>query len=153
MPIIGLSRELYFTTTTVVDWMDVFTRPVYKRIIIDSLRYCQKHKGLDIFAWVLMSNHLHMIVALRKDGDIIKSITNAYTQCGLIANPTERKNMNGNPHEFNDNQMRSDYKSRYKHYKYETNILHSSTSTILHPYNSCPGFDSSLFHHIHQCGC
>ncbi|HOV84615.1 MAG TPA: hypothetical protein PLE52_07420 [Paludibacteraceae bacterium] len=31
-------------------------------IILDSLTYCQKEKGLIIYAWVLMSNHLHTIV-------------------------------------------------------------------------------------------
>jgi putative transposase len=30
---------LYFLTSTVVDWVDVFTRPVYRYIIIDSLKY------------------------------------------------------------------------------------------------------------------
>lgn len=55
--------ELYFVTTTVVDWIDVFTRPRYKHIILESLAYCQKAKGLKIYAWVLMSNHLHAIVS------------------------------------------------------------------------------------------
>lgn len=63
MPLIGFTRELYFTTTTVTDWVDVFTRPLYKQIIIDSLAYCQKEKGLNIHAWVLMSNHLHMLLS------------------------------------------------------------------------------------------
>ena len=31
--------ELYFVTTTVVDWVDIFTRPKYKHIVIDSLAY------------------------------------------------------------------------------------------------------------------
>lgn len=51
----------YFLTLTIVDWVDVFTRPVYKEIIVDSIRHCQKEKGLEVFAWVLMTNHLHMI--------------------------------------------------------------------------------------------
>jgi len=55
------TEEIYFTTTTVVDWVDIFTRPRYKHIILDSLQYCQQHKGLTIYAWVLMTNHLHMI--------------------------------------------------------------------------------------------
>jgi putative transposase len=54
--------EVYFVTDTVVDWVDIFTRPKYKHIILDSLTYCQKEKGLIIYAWVLMSNHLHAIV-------------------------------------------------------------------------------------------
>lgn len=55
--------ELYFITSTVVDWVDIFTRPKYKHIILESLIYCQEHKGLKIYAWVLMSNHLHMIIS------------------------------------------------------------------------------------------
>ena len=56
------TNEIYFTTTTVVEWIDVFTRPLYKHILLESLIHCQKNKGLDIYAWVLMPNHLHMIV-------------------------------------------------------------------------------------------
>jgi len=51
----------YFLTFTVVDWLDVFTRKEYKIIIVDSLNYCIKNKGLTVFAWCLMSNHLHLV--------------------------------------------------------------------------------------------
>jgi len=47
---------------TVLSWIDVFTRQENRRIIIDSLRYCIKEKGLNVYAYCLMSNHLHMIV-------------------------------------------------------------------------------------------
>ena len=63
----NLTRVLYFTTSTVIDWVDIFTRPSYRHIIVDSLSYCQSHKGLIIYAWVLMSNHLHMIVDTNDD--------------------------------------------------------------------------------------
>ena len=75
MTAISLTKELYFTTTTVIDWMDVFTRPLYKHIVIESLAYCQDNKGLDIYAWVLMTNHLHMIVGISGEntiGDILR---------------------------------------------------------------------------------
>jgi putative transposase len=49
--------ELYFITVTVVDWVDLFTRPIYKEVIIDSLKYCQQAKGLNIHAYVIMPNH------------------------------------------------------------------------------------------------
>jgi len=55
--------HIHFLTMTVVDWVDVFTRPNHKMTIVDSLKHCQKEKGLEIYAWVLMSNHLHMIAA------------------------------------------------------------------------------------------
>ena len=38
--------EIYFTTTTVVDWVDVFTRPEYSLIVVKSLQYCIAEKGL-----------------------------------------------------------------------------------------------------------
>ena len=56
-----LTKVTYFITLTVVDWVDVFTRPIYKHIVIDSLRYCQENKRLRIYAWVMMSNHLHLL--------------------------------------------------------------------------------------------
>lgn len=62
--------ELYFVTSTVVDWIDIFTRPKYKHIILESLTYCQEKKGLQIYAWVLMSNHLHMIVSAGTDASV-----------------------------------------------------------------------------------
>jgi putative transposase len=51
----------HFLTLTVVDWIDVFTYKRYKLTILDSLKYCQKNKGLEIYGYCLMSNHLHLI--------------------------------------------------------------------------------------------
>jgi REP element-mobilizing transposase RayT len=62
--------QTYFLTLTVVDWVDVFTRPVYKNIITDSLAFCIKEKGLQIYAWVLMSNHLHLVASAAGDIDL-----------------------------------------------------------------------------------
>lgn len=56
-------HPLYFTTTTILGWIDLFTRPVYRDIIYQSLRHCQAHKGLQIHGYVLMTNHLHMLVS------------------------------------------------------------------------------------------
>lgn len=53
--------EAYFITITVVNWIDLFTRINQKQIIVNSLIYCQKEKGLEIFAWCLMPSHLHML--------------------------------------------------------------------------------------------
>jgi REP element-mobilizing transposase RayT len=59
-------EKAYFITMTVVGWIDVFTRANHKLKIIESLKYCQKEKGLVIFGYCIMSNHLHLI--LRADG-------------------------------------------------------------------------------------
>jgi hypothetical protein len=42
---------VYFVSFSVVEWIDVFTRNEYKNILLDSLRYCQQNKGMEIFAW------------------------------------------------------------------------------------------------------
>lgn len=56
----------YFLTFTVVDWVDVFTRPVYKQIIVDSLNFCIEKKGLVVYGWCLMTNHIHLIAQAKQ---------------------------------------------------------------------------------------
>ena len=60
---------IYFVTFTVVEWIDVFTRTIYKDLFLESLIYCQDNKGLVVYAWCLMSNHVHLILAT-KDQDL-----------------------------------------------------------------------------------
>lgn len=52
---------VYFVSFAKVGWIDVFTRRIYNDILIDSLIYCQKEKGLEIYSWVIMSNHVRLI--------------------------------------------------------------------------------------------
>nr|WP_242923049.1 transposase [Pontibacter liquoris] len=73
---------------TVVDWVDVFTRPVYKHIIVEALRFCQEHKGLKLYAWCLMSNHLHLIASTAEEhkslSDILRDFK-GYTSRKIVA--------------------------------------------------------------------
>lgn len=64
----------YFLTFTVVDWVDVFTRKVYKDIIIDCFKYCRNFKGLQVWAYVIMSNHIHCILSTKNNNlpDILR---------------------------------------------------------------------------------
>ena len=48
---------IHFVTFAVVEWVDVFTRKEYKDIVIESLKHCQKERGLQIYSWCIMSNH------------------------------------------------------------------------------------------------
>lgn len=58
---------LYFVSFAVVSWVDVFTRKEYKDIIIESLKHCQEKKGLVIYGWCIMTNHLHLIISAKED--------------------------------------------------------------------------------------
>lgn len=54
-------NAVYFVTFTITDWIDVFTRKDYKIEVVNSLNYCIEHKGLTVFAWCLMPNHIHLV--------------------------------------------------------------------------------------------
>lgn len=77
---------LYFVSFAVVDWLDVFTKPRYKFIVLDSLKYCQQNKGMEIIAWCIMTNHMHLIYrAIGKEapGDILRDFKK-YTSKELV---------------------------------------------------------------------
>ncbi len=60
----------YFLTLTVVDWIDVFTHKEHAYTLCDSLNYCISNKGLILYAWVIMSNHAHLIARAAPAHDI-----------------------------------------------------------------------------------
>ena len=64
----------YFLTFTTVEWVDVFKEDKYKLIISEGLNYCVENKGLEIFAYVIMSTHMHLIAASLKNNlsDIVR---------------------------------------------------------------------------------
>jgi REP element-mobilizing transposase RayT len=51
----------HFLTITVIEWIDIFTKLEYFDLIIDSMLFCQKNKGLELYEYVIMPNHLHII--------------------------------------------------------------------------------------------
>jgi putative transposase len=58
-----LAFQPYFVTCTIREWADVFTRNVYRDIIVSSLKHCIDKKQLQLHAWAIMSNHVHLIVS------------------------------------------------------------------------------------------
>jgi putative transposase len=70
-------EKKYFLTFTAVNWVDVFIRNSYKEIIIESIQYCQKYKGLEVSAWCIMTSHLHLILGTKGENkleDIIRDL-------------------------------------------------------------------------------
>ncbi len=55
----------HFITLTTLNWLDIFTKPAYFDILVDGLKHCQKNKGLVIYGYVIMINHLHLLLASR----------------------------------------------------------------------------------------
>ena len=67
-------KALHFLTFQVVGWIDIFTRQHYRDIVIESFKFCQLKKGLHLHAFVIMSNHVHVIV----------SVDNGFTISGFV---------------------------------------------------------------------
>ncbi len=90
-------NDRHFLTFTVVEWLDVFTRLAHRKVLVDSMNYCVKNKGLVINAWVVMSNHMHLVAYAeegKKLGDLVrdfKSYTSKAVRDSIIAGPESRQ--------------------------------------------------------------
>ncbi len=88
---------IYFISFATVNWIDVFTKNEYRDIVIESLSYCQKEKGLVLHAWCIMTNHIHLIISTREGYDLADIIRDMkkYTSKQLIKaireNPKESR--------------------------------------------------------------
>jgi putative transposase len=56
----------HFLTFTICEWIDLFTRKVYRDIIIQSFEYSKLNKGLKLNEFVIMSNHIHLIASTKE---------------------------------------------------------------------------------------
>jgi putative transposase len=68
----------YFMTCTIVGWLPVFTRPEAVNLIFNSWRFLQGDSGFQLFAYVILENHLHLVASapdLRTDMQRFKSYT------------------------------------------------------------------------------
>jgi len=52
---------LYFVSFARVYWIDVFVRPLYCDILVESLIYCKDNLGLELYCWCIMPSHVHLI--------------------------------------------------------------------------------------------
>jgi putative transposase len=79
-------KSIYFISFAVVEWVDVFTRKDYSDIMVSSLRHCQEQKGLVLYAWCIMSNHVHLIVSAQNSNlsDILRDLK-TYTSKKIIS--------------------------------------------------------------------
>ncbi len=80
--------KAYFITLTVVNWIDVFTRLSQRYLLINSLRYCQREKGLEIYAYCIMPSHIHILCKAEENkplSDVIRDFKK-FTSRKIIEN-------------------------------------------------------------------
>lgn len=136
-------ESLYYLTFQVVDWMDIFTRQVFRDIIIDSYSYATEHKGFQLFAYMIMSNHIHLIANSSK-GELSNTIRDIkkYSSKRIIeatnTNSESRREWMLNRFSFNAKKH-----SRNKNYQVWTHENHA-----IHLYN--PLFIAEKLEYLHQ---
>ncbi|MEM9327348.1 MAG: transposase [Bacteroidota bacterium] len=87
---------LYFVSFATIYWMDVFVRDDYFYEMVQSLNFCRKNKGMEIFAWCIMPSHVHLVfrAANGNPGDLLrdlKTFTSKKLQSLIENNPKESR--------------------------------------------------------------
>jgi REP element-mobilizing transposase RayT len=65
------TSQPHFLTCTVVGWLPVFTRPETVQVVLDSWRFLQERHRLELYGYVILENHLHLIASAK---DLSKEI-------------------------------------------------------------------------------
>ena len=138
------TEEAFFITITIVGWIDVFTRLSQKDAIIKALQYCQIHTGLEIYAYCLMSNHIHLLCKGVNEfvlSDVIrdfKKFTSKQIIKIIVAEPEIRREWM-----LNYFQQACDHLKREQHYKVWQNGYHAKLV-------SSNGFLQQKINYIHN---
>jgi putative transposase len=65
---------LYFITSTIVEWIPVFTSRTYFEIVINALQYCMANMDLNLYAYVILDNHFHLVAFAPEFSRMIASL-------------------------------------------------------------------------------
>jgi len=85
-------QKLHFVSFATVNWIDVFTRRIYCDIVVNSLKYCIENKGLELYAWCIMSSHVHLIIGT-EDGNLSDIIRDMKRHTSKLLLKTISENM------------------------------------------------------------
>jgi putative transposase len=66
--------NIYFVTSSIVNFINIFISEKYIKILLDTLAFNQKDKNLQIFAYVIMENHFHLLCSADKLSNVMLSI-------------------------------------------------------------------------------
>jgi len=78
-------NQLYFVTLTVIAKIPVFTNSKYMNVLIDNFEFYRKNEGLKIFYYVIMDNHVHMIILHEDHVGVILKNYKSYTAGKILS--------------------------------------------------------------------
>ncbi len=102
---------LYFVTSTIIQWIPIFSSEPYFEIVINSLKFCREQKKMKLHAFVILDNHLHLIVS----GDHLKETLKSFKMFTAkeILNKFKTDNSEWLLHQLEFHKLR--YKTRSTH--------------------------------------
>jgi REP element-mobilizing transposase RayT len=135
--------KLHYVTFQIIHWIDIFIRRIYRDIVIDSLRFCQQNKGLEIYAFVITTNHIHLMIKSEKRNlsDIIrefKSFTAKQILESIHTGTESRRDWILNLFEFSAKQHKRSEKHPVWTHENHAEIIYSNT------------FINEKIHYIHE---
>ena len=91
-----MQEAAYFLTLQIVYRVDLFSRRRYRDILADSLNNCIEHKGMNVFSYVIMTNHIYMSASdehknLRKVLGEMKTHTSKKFIKSIFSEPESRR--------------------------------------------------------------
>ncbi|CAN5308255.1 transposase [soil metagenome] len=60
-------NKIYFWTATIHEWKNLIVKDEYKRVTIDSLKWLVHNKLAEVYAFVIMPNHIHLVWQILKN--------------------------------------------------------------------------------------
>ena len=89
-------EAIYFVSFATVYWIDVFVRETYFETMVQSLEFCRKNKGLELFAYCILPSHVHLIFRDKNNDPSnlikeIKTFTSKALQKQISENMTESR--------------------------------------------------------------
>ncbi|MDZ7718751.1 MAG: transposase [Balneolaceae bacterium] len=63
----------YFLTSSIIDGIPLFSIPEIAELILDGFQFLQESRDVDLYAYVIMENHIHFIAS---NDDLPKKLKN-----------------------------------------------------------------------------
>ncbi len=129
--------QIHFVTFTIIDWLKVFDDPQHCRIFIKSVKYCQKQKGLEVYAWCIMPNHVHMIIGKTGNKNIqdivrdLKSYTSRKIRMNLEDNAETDLAPNNILKHLKNVAVRNNRKTNFQLWQYHYHPVELSTNKMM----------------------
>jgi putative transposase len=80
----------YFVTSTIVKWKKLFAKDSFANIIIEELKFRKEKKQIELYGYVIMPEHFHLIISSESIPKVMRSIK-SYTAKKIIEKLKEEK--------------------------------------------------------------